>query len=324
MRRAVVLSFLMVGFGLAGCPSPAPITQLQPPPAGQGFQLTIDPFPVAAGDEVQACYFFEVPGEPGTDVWVSRYEMAQAIGSHHMNIFRVKTIKNLNGAPGEKVVSFNGQGECFNSANWSDWPLVTNTQQGSLTDWSLPSGVGAKFKAGEKLMLQTHWVNASTQKTPEMAQVSVNFWTMAAPPANELGTMFATNQNIRVCPGDVAKQFSKTCRIGGGNVNVVAANGHFHSRGTKFEMYVVDAMGNVVGDKFYESTSWDDPPMSRNFSVTVPEGGGVQWRCSYDFPTGSCGNPDQMCCYTFGGTVETQEHCNAFVYFWPGTDYNCF
>ncbi len=147
---------------------------------------------------------------------------------------------------------------------------------------------------------------------------------LPSPPANELGTLFATNQNIAICPGDVNKSFSKTCKFNTNEVHVVAANGHFHSRGTDFQMFPVDAQGNV-GPQFYESTSWDDPPMARNMSVDIPQGGGVQWKCTFDFPQGGCGDPNNNCCYTFGPTVERQEHCNAFVYFWPATrDFNCF
>jgi len=322
---ALTASCFLLTFLLTGC-QPETVTQLAVPPATQGFQLHVPAFDVASGDEVQACYFFAVPGNPTEEVWVNRYEMAQAIGSHHMNVFRVNTIKNLTGVPGgPPVVSKNGMGECFVSSNWSDWPLVTNSQQDSLTDWKLPATVAAKFHGGELLMLQTHFVNASTQKTPKKAEVSVNFWT-TPPQPNELGTLFATNQNIRICPGDTNASFTKTCNFTKDAVHVVAANGHFHSRGKLFEMFSTAANGDV-GTKFYTSTSWDDPPMMRDFTDDLPAGGGVQWKCTFDFPTGACGDPNNACCYTFGGKVETQEHCNAFVYYWPKAqpaDVNCF
>jgi Copper type II ascorbate-dependent monooxygenase, C-terminal domain len=327
MRNVVGLAVICAA--AVGCGSPSVTTvSLAAPPAGQGFQLVVPPFDVAPGAEVQACYFFQVPDvNQGGDVWVHRYQVAQTTGSHHMNIFRVKTIKNLiPTTDGTPIVN----GECFVSSNWSDWPLVVNSQQDDQVDWTLPQDVGARFAPGETIMLQTHWVNATTQHTPGRAQVLANFWTLPAAPPNELGTMFATNQNIRICPGDVGKMFAKTCKFPSTGINVVAANGHFHSRGKLFEMLAVDGAGNALGPDFYTSTSWDDPPMKRDFSLQIAAGGGVEWKCTFDFPTGACGGEldaqgNPTCCFTFGGKVETQEHCNAFVYYWPKvTDISCF
>ena len=33
-----------------------------------------------------------------------------------------------------------------------------------------------------------------------------------------------------------------------------------------------------------------------------------------------CADPADSCCATFGPHVETQEHCNAFVYYYPKLD----
>ena len=49
-------------------------------------------------------------------------------------------------------------------------------------------------------MLQTHYVNATTQKTPGGGQVAVNLWTIPQSKVTaQLGTLFATDQNIRIC-----------------------------------------------------------------------------------------------------------------------------
>jgi hypothetical protein len=298
--------------------------KLDKPALTEGFQLEVPAFDIPAGTEVQACYFFNIPGTAGADVFVDHYEMAQTTGSHHMNIFRVNTIKALMpSADGSPVVN----GECFKSPNWSDWPLVVNSQQDALTDWKLPSGVAAKFKAGDLIMLQTHYVNATTQKTPAKAKVLVNFRFPKVAVAHELSTLFTTNQNIRICPGETDKSFTKTCQFKAQGVHVIAANGHFHSRGKKFEMMPADEQG-VLGPTFYTSTSWDDPPMTRDIDVTLPTNGGVAWKCTFDAPVESCGNPADSCCFTFGGMVDQNEHCNAFVYYYGATltpmDIVCF
>jgi hypothetical protein len=134
----------------------------------RGFGLRVAPFEVAAGQEIQDCYFVVVPdlGTGSEPIWIDRIVVAANPGTHHNNVFRVRTILGLDGAPDEAVKG----GECWKSANWADWPFVVNSQESSpddpTVDWTLPEGVAHRFTPGEKLMVQTHYVNATTQTTP--------------------------------------------------------------------------------------------------------------------------------------------------------------
>jgi hypothetical protein len=320
-----------VAWVLTACPAPIDV-KLEPPAAG--FQLTTPAFEVPAGTETQRCYFFEVPSDE--PVLVHRFEIAQNDGTHHMNVFRVRTLRGLSGAPGESVL----EGECWTSSNWSDWPLVVNSQESGghvnpqdpdshdgYTNWELPAGVAMRFEPRELLMLQTHYVNATTQKTPLHGKVLVNFHTAAADGVDaQVGTAFATNQSIRICPGETNKLFEATCRIAQADpVTIIAANSHFHSRGTRFAISVFDPSG-AVSAPFYETDQWRDPPMSWGLDIPVPANGGIRYRCEYSVPADACGDPDDQCCFTFGGKVEFQEHCNVFAYFYPRTttDIGCF
>jgi hypothetical protein len=312
---------------LAGCgtdetaENKAPIDVELEDPGPDGWQLQTGLIEVPPGEEVQNCYFFEVPFD--RPVYVSRITLAQNAGSHHMNVFRMKTIKALDGEPGEIVQG----GECWTSPNWSDWPIIANSQSTGVEDWTLPEGVGLKFEPREKIMLQSHYVNATTQKTPSDGKVLVNFYGLPeGSEAMELGTLFATNQEIEVCPGQMDQSFSATCPIGkDGDVTVVAASGHFHSRGKRFTM---DTFSSITGEgeRFYESQSWDEPPFLRDLDVKIPALDGIRWTCEFAARNDECGDPNKNCCFTFGGFVEHQEHCNAFVYYYPKgtTDRNCF
>src|SRR6185503_6468805 len=165
--------FLVVGCaadndGGPGAPNGDDITDvtLDPPVSLElGWQYSIPSFPVDPGVEVQQCFFFTVPS--AEQAFVSRIEIAQTTGTHHMNIFRVKTIKNLDGENGTVV----RDGECWKPTNWSDWPLVVNSQNEGHVEFNLPEGVAHRFEAREKLMLQTHYVNATTQATPGLGKV---------------------------------------------------------------------------------------------------------------------------------------------------------
>ena len=336
-------------------------SQLDAPASGQGVQLKTDLFTVPAGTEVQACYFFKVADllkEGGMDATkpleLHRVEIVQKPGSHHMNLFRVRTIKGLDPANGAVQVGTNGSGQCFVSSNWSDWPLIANTQQQGNQDWEYPDGVANEIDPTETLMLQTHYVNAATQQTSgAQGQVAIDLFAMdLAAVKYQLGTVFATDQSIRICESNPKPTYSASCQFGGNQpVTIVGANGHFHSRGTQFDIYTWDGKSTTTppeSDRFYESTTWADPPMlhSPDLAKSVGAGGGFWWTCSYQWedPATLTGGKDtcatlnafdakkymtppaeQDCCYTFGPQVDVNEHCNAFVYYYPKQDnVNCF
>ena len=313
----------------------------------RGFGVRTPQFDVAAGQEVQDCYFFRAPDlAGGEDIWIDRFLTAINPGSHHMNVFRVRTIAGLDPNDGEPVDlggiigtlvksedSSGAYTECWNSAAWADWPLVANSQNSSTenpyTDWTLPDNVAMRIVPGEMLMLQVHYVNSTSQKTPFSGRVGVNFYRSSATDPAELGTLFATQQNIRVCQSNPRVEYAGTCALPGASVSVTAANGHFHSRGTRFRVYAWDGVSDTTpnsASQFYESTDWDDPPMATDLNVNIGEGGGIWWSCQYEWypPEVGCTNVNATdpqgandCCYTFGSEVETNEHCNVFLYYWP-------
>ena len=338
---------------LAGCPSESPSFQpwvLEDLTPERGFGVRTPEFEVAAGTEVQDCYFFDVPDiADGQDVWINRFLTAINPGSHHMNVFRVRTIAGLDPADGVPVdldgvsgtfvsgVDNNGAySECWNSAAWADWPLVANSQKSDttdpLTDWTLPTDVAMRLTPGETMMLQVHYVNATTQATPFKGRVGINFYRSAAREPIELGTLFATQQSIRVCQSNPTVKYAGTCALPNQSVTVTAANGHFHSRGTRFRVFTWDGISDTEPpqeDKFYESLDWDDPPMAQDLDLPIDAGGGVWWTCEYQWfqPEVGCTRVNASdplgaddCCYTFGGEVETNEHCNVFLYYWPKVD----
>ena len=346
---------LVVGVAATSCVTSAPPKPLlEPPPMGQGFQMTTGQLFVEPGTELQICYFFKVRDlaikgglPPDESVILHRVQAAYLPGSHHMNIFRVRTIKGLDPANGAVQASVNGSSACSISSNWSDWPLIANSQQAGF-DWTYPDGVGNELMPDETLMLQSHYVNASTQKTQNGGDVDVNFWVM--PKADlqfQMGTLFATQQSIRICQSNPTPKFSGSCSFNSATpVHIIGANGHFHSRGKEFGMYVWDGVTPAIPpetDRFYTSDQWNEPPMlhSPDLVVDAPAKGGVVWTCSYQWvpppPEIGCEGlnaldkmlyktPDDQldCCYTFGNTVDRAEHCNVFTYYYPKQDnVNC-
>lgn len=327
------------------------------PPTGQGFQFHTEEFEVPALTEVQDCYFYRARDlallgglDPESPFYLHRVQIAQRDGSHHMNLFRVRTIHDLDPSKGPVVRGRNGQGPCFASGNWGDWPLIANTQQDGELDWTYPDGVASEFLPDEWIMLQTHFVNATTQKTNSgKGEVVVNFWTMPKSEVrHQLGTLFATKQSIRVCQKNPSPAFDGACQFKSPEpVTIIGANAHFHGRGKDFSLYAWNGTSTeqpADASRFYLSKTWDDPPMARSpeLSITIPAGGGVWYNCSYNWqpPPKEIGceglnafdgekyktpKEAQDCCYTFGPQVDRNEHCNIFVYYYPKRDdVNCF
>jgi hypothetical protein len=326
---------------------------LAPPPVGQGVQITSPAFAIPAGTEIQNCYFFKVSDlltqaglSPTATLNLHRLQVSQKIGSHHMNLFRVRTVVpgGLDPTQGPSLGT-NGTGPCFKSSNWADWPLLANMQQGGELDWTFPDGVANELDPSEWLMLQTHYVNASTQKTPDgVGEVAVNMWHMPiADVQQEMGTLFATNQNIRVCQSNPNPTYQASCHIKSATpVHVIGANGHFHSRGKTFDIFSWDGTSTATppaSDMFYQSTTWAEPPMahSPDLDTDLPANGGIVYSCEFQWvmpdPSIGCAGLNaydamkyntpasaQDCCYTFGPIVEKNEHCNAFVYYYPKAD----
>ena len=315
-----------------------------------GLSVWTPEFDVASGVEVQDCYFFAVPDlADGADLWVDRLELGLNTGSHHMNLFRVNTIYDLDPADGE-AISLGGVdgtvirgGECWKGPNWRDWPLVANDQnsrpQNPTLDWRLPDGVAQRFTPGEMIMLQIHYVNATTQTTPARARGGVNLYWSTDGDTIELGTLFATQQSIRICESNPTPSYTSGCAMPAGEHTVVAANGHFHSRGVDFRIFAWDGIDTdppADADLFYQSDRWAEPDMAIDLDETLVDGGGIRWICDYEWYEPSVGcdvvnaaDPQQAgdCCYTFGPNVESSEHCNVFLYYYPRenrSDITCF
>ncbi len=350
------------GGGATG--EPTDPSHLAPPAKGQGVQVLTNAFAVPPSTEVQACYFFRVSDlakaaglDPTKPIDVHRVQIVQKAGSHHMNLFRVRTIVGLDPAKGTTppagtgafsvVVGENGQGQCFVSSNWADWPLIGNMQVSGADDWSYPDGVANELAPCEVLMLQTHYVNAHTQQTDTgLGQVGVNLYTLDPSQVKaQLGTVFAVDQNIRICKDNPTPQFGKGYPLNNTQpVTVIGANGHFHSRGKEFDMFAWDGTTALPdpASRFYQSLAWNEPPMVHGSDLAhVPANGGIYFQCSYDWQDPAaetsnaitCANldaydmskppmppamaPPPDCCYRFGPQVDLNEHCNAFVYYYP-------
>lgn len=297
----VGLGFLMV---VAGCGGDNLGTDVRLPKPDKGFQLSVGPFQVLPASEVQDCYYFAVPITAPMDV--HRIEVALNPGSHHMNLF--KFVGANSGHTDGEI-----QRGCWDAVAFESWDLVYNSQNTGTTDWTLPAGVSHHFEPGDMFMLQTHFVNATTQVTTlGTGKAVVNFYEASPADAQyKLGSLFANNRGIKL-PVNQESSFTAQCLVPQ-NVNFVAMSGHFHSRGEEFDIGIIQ---NAAGDgltPMYKSLDWANAPFTTfDPGMPCPAGGGLQYTCKFFNNTSDV--------ITFGPHVEFQEHCNVFAYFYPALD----
>lgn len=312
MPASKLLPALAAALFLAACQAPAttptPATSAAPaasavnlaaPPAGEGVQITIGPFDVPAGQEVQNNFYLKLPYDQ--DVMVERIQVAYPTGSHHLNLFKSEEARP------------DGVEATFAAVDYQKYQMFAASQTGAM-DWKLPAGVGIPFKKQQQLLFQTHWVNATTQKTPSgKGEAKVNLW-FAKPgtATTNLGMAFIINKNLDILPKTEtkSKKIVDFKRQGyDKDVEILAMTGHFHSRGKAFEVNRYD--GTSPGAELYRSDNWDEPPFTR-FEKPLAYKAGEKLLYTATFVN----NSDMV--IKFGPQVEIQEHSNLFMYFTPG------
>lgn len=269
---------------------------LDPPPAGEGFQVVIGPFSAPVGEEVQKNYFQKLPNDE--EIYVTKIEFRFNSGSHHFNIFKSDDLDVADHVE-----------DTFNALAWESWDMVAASQKGDFT-WTLPPGVAVKFNPRQQMIFQTHYVNAATQKTPtNRGKAIVNFWTTKKENVTSLvGATFSNNKTIAI-PAFSSATFCKVVQPLDHDVNLLLMTGHFHSRGKTFTVGHWD--GTKLTDTIYHSGNWDDPPILQfGTPLTIRAGDSIAYFTTYENRTEDV--------IKFGPHVEYEEHANLFTFYYPG------
>ncbi|MFA5833246.1 MAG: hypothetical protein WDA22_07195 [Bacteroidota bacterium] len=273
---------------------------LAPPPAGQGVQVSIAPFTVKAGEELQRNYYTTLPSD--SDIYITKVQFSYNPGSHHCNVFRTDSVKKTDGT----------YDETFKSVDYTMWNMFAASQKENFV-WQLPPGIAIKLKGKQQLLIQTHYVNGGSQLSPNgRGKVLINFWTIPkSQVTNEVGLIFASNTLINIPPKDslTVRKFVKKIP---NDINILAMTGHFHSRGVSFWAQHYEANFKEI----YRNTAWSEPPIKVFGAPEYPSTGYVlpknQQIAYYTSYYNSTNDTVKM-----GPHVLNEEHSNLFLFFWP-------
>ncbi len=280
------------------------------PPPERGLQLSVGPFAVPSGSEVIRCFWRKVPA----DIDITKIELAYNRGSHHLDLYTT-------GYPMP-----DGEFDCSQPAAWGNWPsevarglpedagpprLVVGFQNDSIV-WELPQGVGYRLRKGQQLLVQAHYANAATQRTPTARGFDVVNLHAAPSPVEDLAeTLFDEDEELSLAPGETYRR-TRFCELPA-EVTLIGMFGHFHSRGRRFRVWQWDPATRSDGALLYESTQWDDPPWYTNQAWEGPVRlRGLRMEAEYD-------NPEDRE-IRWGYEVDANEHMETYAMFYPSLD----
>ena len=271
------------------------------PPPARGAQITVTTDPVPKGKENTSCHYLKLPSD--VDLDVNRIQINVTGGSHHIHIYR----------PYDSTLDIPDHSEdCNKAVDFDVWSLIVASQL-RKTDWELPEGVAYHFRAGEQLLVQTHFVNVGSLETdgPGKAVFNLN----DADPGTittHAGAIFGQNKDVDVLPLSNPDAFAY-CEFPKA-INVFAETGHYHFRGRIFNTYLWEN-GAAVGDPVYHYEGYSDPLfLIHDPPLVLEPDQGLEWMCHWE-------NPNDIE-YKFGPFTDTNEHCNWFAFYYPTSSEN--
>jgi hypothetical protein len=282
MRTAYLMAVLLAFPAVIGCssdPASPPAEDLLAPPAeGTGVQFrmvtSIDP-----GQETERCQFFVAPEE---GMYVNRETVRFTKGSHHVLVYTTpyKVIPTTTEAGVE--VDSSGVMDCPNGAS-EDWELTgvlggSQSYDGDSMLNALPEGVAVQIQPGAVLLMNTHYLNASSEMLETDARV--NFYTMPKEDVKEeAGLLFYYNPFIHV-PANGTSTARMRCPVTK-DISIVNVQSHMHKRGVGFVADLTDGDGKKI-EEIYTNTEWEAVPVKKfDPLLQVKAGQALDYRCDY-------------------------------------------
>ncbi len=280
-----VSDFALVSFVagslLAGCSSPAgePAPSdggLAPPAVGQGLQYKMVSTLVPA-QETERCQMFQI----AEGIAFNRSEIRYSAGSHHVLLFETSYKQFPTMDRTGKTVDPTKVHDCAEGAAglWDVTRVVGGSQNadGANAIDALPAGVAIKLKPGSIVLMNTHYLNASTQTITTDARVNL----YAVPPESvkvEAGMLFFYNPFIHIAP-QATNSAHMRCKLSA-DINLINVQSHMHRRGMNYVANLIDAKG--ASTELYSNSLWENVPIKRfGAGMALKAGESLDYRCDY-------------------------------------------
>ncbi len=275
----------------------AGIPVLEPPPAGEGFQLKMTGFTAPPYEEVWVCSVYDAPNTAYAAV--NRVEYLQNEGTHHMTLSTVA----LSGHVLEP-----GMYDCNdlygNASLMEDQVMFFGNQGAGEGEMQLPAGTVANLPPNLQVIHEVHYVNPTDQPVELFSYV--NGWTI---PSDEVTEMIwggqVRDETISIPAGSEVTEWTRC--VMNEDVEVIFLASHTHKLGKRFTIAPFD--GSSTGDLIFDNDDWHDPKITQfDPPLVVPAGQGFEYACTWANTTDAEIN--------YGLTAD-DEMCNMTLVFTP-------
>lgn len=225
---------------------------LQAPAPTEGFQLSINSFPVFPNTEREV---FVRRNTPNTStVYVNKIIMKGRPNSHHFVLYGFQNYANL--PLPNTVRDLYNEDASINVTTFAQMQNHIFLAGGTdvNTTYSFPAGVALKIPAATPLDLNAHYFNK--QNTSFIGENYINMYTM--PPANvvkEVQSINFANYNFSI-PANSRKTITTDYTFSQAAI-LITLTSHFHKTGEKFQIKIFGGTRN--GEVVYENTDWEHP-----------------------------------------------------------------
>lgn len=234
---------------------------LQPPAAGEGVQMKLEPFTISPNFE-RELFERKMVGN-AEDQYVNRVQILMRPGSHHFILYdfsdktqlpALNTIRDIRNPDGTiNITTF------LSMQNHVFW-AGTQTQS---HDYTLPPGTALFMPKGTSFDLNSHYVNKSNQTTT--GEVHINLYSIPKSEVKHVvNAINLANEGLNLPPDQVTvatKSFTFPKPT-----TVLMLTSHTHKFGQKFIIKIKGGARN--GEVVYESTDWEHP-LIKNFPTPI-------------------------------------------------------
>ena len=213
---------------------------------------------------------------------MNREEVRFSPGSHHLLVYRT---------PYTSIPTVDEHGVAHDTSGPIDAP------KGGTADWKidgvvggaqsadappvidgLPPGVAFKLEGGTVVLMNTHYLNATSK--PITVDARINLWTIPKEQVTqEAGVLFFYDPIIRLPPKS-SGYAEMTCPVQA-DITVLNLQTHMHRRGVRGEASF-SSVGSVTPEKIYQSDNWEAVPV-KQFAPGMPmkAGSSISYHCNY-------------------------------------------